>query len=554
METIKMFSGSKNKWLVLVAIAALAAFVIACGTDETKLDSDNGNGGVGAQPTAGADGSEGNSPPSPVGDLGYEVVEALAPIESVQILTLESYPEQFVVQVTSGLPSGCATFDRADVTQDGTVINIDVYNMVPAPGELIACTAIYGIHDENVGLGSDFERGTEFTVIVNGVPSGSFTTGSAPLQVDPGFVIEPAPVEALDVYVGDDSGGATPYHVNVLVGLSNGCKELIEPNVVRSGATVFDIYPVVKVPTGLVACTDDYRLEGVVVNLGVVGEGLIACTVYTVKAGEETFEFQAIAPNVRCADPGDATPTPAPPTGGTSIISDALALELSLKGLGADVENGGQSAFSAYFGVSPSELKVNGVAVQIYEFAPGTAAVEASMTVSADGATFETADGIAMSVFWIAPPHWYLFGNAIILYVGDDADIADLLGAVATQFAGSDFEPTTDLEADDSEFTTRLATIEKVGIASTRSIPPQHLVGVTIMLSNGCEEFNSIDWTAEGREVHIVIQTQVPSAPMMCTLAIAYEDHSINIGSEFEAGVEYDVFVNGDRQGTFLGG
>jgi hypothetical protein len=41
---------------------------------------------------------------------------------------------------------------------------------------------------------------------------------------------------------------------------------------------------------------------------------------------------------------------------------------------------------------------------------------------------------------------------------------------------------------------------------------------------------------------------------MMCTLSIAYEDHSINIGSEFEAGVEYDVFVNGERQGTFFGG
>lgn len=541
-----MFSGTKNKWLVLVAIAALVAFVIACGTDETKLVSDNGSGGVGAHPTAVADGSE-----------GYEVVEVLAPIDNVEILTLESYPEQFVVEITSGLPNGCATFDRADVTQEGTVINIDVYNMVPAPGELIACTAIYAIHNENVGLGSDFERGTEFTVMVNGTASGSFTTGSAPLQglppyTDPGFEVVPTEVQFLEVYVGDDSGGEIPYHVNVLVGLSNGCKELIQPNVVRSSATVFDIYPVVKMPTGDVACTDDYRLEGIVVDLGVVGEELAACTVYTVNAGETTVEFQAIAPNVRCADPNQATPTP--PTGGTSIISDALALELSLKGLGADVENGGQSEFSSFFKVNPSELKVNGVAIQIYEFAPGTAAVEASMTVSADGTSIVTTDGMAMSVFWVAPPHWYLYGNSIILYVGSDLDIADLLDSVATQFAGSEFEPTTDLEQDEDEFTVKLATIEKVSIASTRSIPAQHLVAVTILLSNGCEEFNSIDWTVEGREVHIAVQTQVPSAPMMCTLSTAYEDHSINIGSEFEAGVEYDVFVNGERQGTFFGG
>jgi hypothetical protein len=106
----------------------------------------------------------------------------------------------------------------------------------------------------------------------------------------------------------------------------------------------------------------------------------------------------------------------------------------------------------------------------------------------------------------------------------------------------------------DSEFTERFATIEKVSIASTRSIPAQHLIGVTIMLSNGCEEFKAIDWSVEGREVHITVLTQVPTAPTPCTLAIMYEDQSINIGDEFEAGVEYDVIVNGERQGTFFGG
>ena len=44
-----MFSKTKNQWLVLVVIEALAAFVIACGTDETKLVSNDGSGGVGTQ-------------------------------------------------------------------------------------------------------------------------------------------------------------------------------------------------------------------------------------------------------------------------------------------------------------------------------------------------------------------------------------------------------------------------------------------------------------------------------------------------------------------------
>jgi hypothetical protein len=77
---------------------------------------------------------------------------------------------------------------------------------------------------------------------------------------------------------------------------------------------------------------------------------------------------------------------------------------------------------------------------------------------------------------------------------------------------------------------------------------------VTIALGGSCEKFEAIDWSVEGREVQIRVTTQVPTAPVPCTLAIIYEDQSINIGSDFEKGVEYDVIVNGERQGTFVGG
>lgn len=270
-----MFSKTKNKWLVLVIIAVLAAFVIACGKDETKLVSNDGSGGVGAQPSQ--DHTESDPPPT---DPGFVVVEALAPVESVEILVLESSPEQFVVQVISGLPSGCVIFDRADVAFEGTDIYISVYNMVPAPLQMIACTMIYGIHHENVSLGANFERGVTYSVYVNDQPSEKFTTGATPMT----------------------------------------------------------------------------------------------------------------------------------------------------------------------------------------------------------------------------------------------------------------------------------ATIENVSIASTRSIPAQHMVAVKIALSGSCETFNSIDWSVEGREVDIEVLTQVPTALVPCTLAIIYEDQSINIGSDFEAGIEYDVIVNGERQGTFFGG
>jgi hypothetical protein len=200
-------------------------------------------------------------------------------------------------------------------------------------------------------------------------------------------------------------------------------------------------------------------------------------------------------------------------------------------------------------------LKVNGQQVIVYEFGPGSAADEASKTVSSDGSSFES-DGMVMTVHWIANPHFYLYGNAIILYVGNDEGIGELLDSVATQFAGPKFDLTESGDVDDadeSEFTERRAFIEKFSMVSTRSIPAQHSVGVTIMLSNGCEEFKSIDWSLVGREVRIEVLTQVPTAPTPCTLAIACEEQSINIGDKFAAGVEYDMIVNGDRQGTFVG-
>ena len=565
----EMFNRMKTKWLVLVAVAALAAFVLACGTDETKPGS---NDGVGARPGQDLDGTAGpGGNPEPVDlDLGYEVVDGLAPIESVQILTLESYPEQFVVQIISGLPNGCETFNRAVVTREGTDIRIAVYNSMPSPDQLavISCAAIYGLHDENVALGSDFKRGTVYTVFVNDHPGEKFETGSAPLPsgsggqlppVDrPGEGFEYAPIESLEIIVGEDSRGTTTYYASVVWGLTNGCRESEGRQVVRVDDTTFDIRAIVSAPEGDVMCIEIYRVDSDQVYLGTIDKDLKVCALYHVYAGDKKAEFQAIAPNVRCAEPASSTPTPTPFPGGGSLIADSQALELTLKAKGAEVEYVGQSKFSQLFGTFPTELKVNGFQVLVYEFAPGTSAEKASGTVSKNGSTFENADGSVMSVMWIAPPHFYLYGNAIVLYIGDDHRTTDLLGSVANKFAGSESDSAGDIDRGDSDidpdFTAQAATIENVTIASTRSIPAQHLIGVTIARGGSCETFKSINWRVEGREVHIDVTTQLPTAPVPCTLAIIYEDHSVNIGSKYEKGVEYDVIVNGERQGTFAGG
>jgi hypothetical protein len=90
----------------------------------------------------------------------------LAPIDGAEVVTDESNPVQYAVNIRSGLPSGCHAFDHTTLTRAGTEITIDVLNRVPA-GSMIACTAIYGTHETTVQLGSDFVSGATYRVRVN---------------------------------------------------------------------------------------------------------------------------------------------------------------------------------------------------------------------------------------------------------------------------------------------------------------------------------------------------------------------------------------------------
>jgi hypothetical protein len=102
-------------------------------------------------------------------DPGYPIVQTPAPIESVDILVMESFPPQYGVHIVSGLPSGCASFAGAEVIErSGTTVRIEVRNYMPAPDVNVACTMIYGYHESNISLGSAFESGVTYTVDVNG--------------------------------------------------------------------------------------------------------------------------------------------------------------------------------------------------------------------------------------------------------------------------------------------------------------------------------------------------------------------------------------------------
>lgn len=177
---------------ILFAAAVLSVSAVACSSDD-DAGTDGGDDGTPAA-TAPPDGTQTGSPsgtptgtpsdgdqptsndgtPAPTetqapGDGGANVerVEELAPIEEINVLFLESFPVQYRLDVTSGLPSGCAAFESIEVEQDGTTFNVTVLNTMPAPDQDVACTMIYGYHESTVDLGTGLESGTEYTVNVN---------------------------------------------------------------------------------------------------------------------------------------------------------------------------------------------------------------------------------------------------------------------------------------------------------------------------------------------------------------------------------------------------
>ena len=86
-----------------------------------------------------------------------------APIERVEVLIRESFPPQYVFEVTSGLPNACFEFSRISHEQLGDVFEIEVTNTRPAAQD-IACAEIYRTVTNSVVITEVLEAGREFTV------------------------------------------------------------------------------------------------------------------------------------------------------------------------------------------------------------------------------------------------------------------------------------------------------------------------------------------------------------------------------------------------------
>jgi hypothetical protein len=129
--------------------------------------------------------------------------------------------------------------------------------------------------------------------------------------------------------------------------------------------------------------------------------------------------------------------------GWTSLTAPDTALVVrSLRAAGATVAEQSSGGGASFLHGSPHHLLVNGQHVWVYEYpAPALAEVDAS-GISADGSTYKNGIGpfgSAVTVDYIAPPHYYKIGRVIAFYVGRDAEILRLLHQVfGPPFAGTD--------------------------------------------------------------------------------------------------------------------
>ena len=223
--------------------------------------------------------------------------EVLAPIDKVEVLIRESWPPQYAVEITSGVPGGCARFERITHAIKGDRIEVEVINTEPAPGELVACTAIYGYAQNTVELGTDFEAGATFTVSVNGVEE-TFVGQGGP-NVEPpaggkgdGYETAEtlAPVETVEVQIRES--WPPQYVIRVTSGLPSGCAKFERiTHAIKGDRIEVEVINTEPAPGELVACT---RIYGYSENTVQLGTDFQPDTTYAVavNGAEETFVAQ----------------------------------------------------------------------------------------------------------------------------------------------------------------------------------------------------------------------------------------------------------------------
>jgi len=137
------------------------------------------------------------------------------------------------------------------------------------------------------------------------------------------------------------------------------------------------------------------------------------------------FLFLVLFASVMIGCRNGATATSAPG------VEDWASLMAALQAAGATVDVG-DSVIQDFFTPEGHILTVNGADIQVFEYADAAVMESEATQVAPDGGSIGTS-----MVTWMDAPHFYKTGRLIVLYIGSDTAILDLLdNVIGTQFAG----------------------------------------------------------------------------------------------------------------------
>lgn len=112
-------------------------------------------------------------------------------------------------------------------------------------------------------------------------------------------------------------------------------------------------------------------------------------------------------------------------------VEDLGSISKVLRDAGATIKSD-EIIQQEFFTVEGRILKVDGTAVQVFEYKTAEAMEVEAALVAPDGGSVGTS-----MMMWMATPHFFKAGRLLVIYVGDDAKTLELLKSVlGDQFAG----------------------------------------------------------------------------------------------------------------------
>ena len=123
------------------------------------------------------------------------------------------------------------------------------------------------------------------------------------------------------------------------------------------------------------------------------------------------------------------------------IVTDYSSFLDYLHNSGAFIRDEGETGGGLFYDAEFRIVEVDGIPIQVYEYANAKAMEAEASCVSPDGfsITKDWGDGKASSIFvnWIGTPHFYKAGRIIVIYIGDNYSIVSILqNGLGKQFAG----------------------------------------------------------------------------------------------------------------------